>query len=49
MGCYEIKARPSMEACGIDVYETSRNAGFRIEPVREKSDYVKYFGLLLME
>ncbi len=43
------KARPSMEACGIDVYETAHNAGFRIEPVCEKQGYVKYFGLLLME
>ncbi|GBC62389.1 metal-binding protein [Desulfonema ishimotonii] len=43
------KARPAMEACGIDVYETARNAGFQVMPVTERHGYVKYFGLLLME
>ena len=49
-GCRSPRlARPAMEACGIDVYETARNAGFQVRPVTEKYDYVKYFGLLLME
>jgi len=41
-------ARPSMEACGIDVYATARGAGFTIEVVRTRKDRPKYFGLLLV-
>ena len=43
------KARPSMEGSGIDVYSTVRNAGIRLKPVIDKSQYVKYIGLLLLE
>lgn len=43
------KARPSMEASGIDVYATARNAGIPLSPVRKKGDYVTYIGLLLLE
>ncbi len=43
------KARPSMEAAGIDVYTTARRAGIFLEPVPRKGDYVKYLGLLLLE
>jgi len=43
------KARPSMEGSGMDVYETARRAGIPLEPVREKIQYVKYIGLLLLE
>ncbi|MBI4773377.1 MAG: methyltransferase domain-containing protein [Deltaproteobacteria bacterium] len=43
------RARPSMEACGMDVYATARNAGIRIEPLTEPLQYVKYIGLLLLE
>jgi len=43
------KARPSMEASGIDVYETAIQAGFTLVPVREKVQYVKYIGLLMLE
>ncbi len=43
------QARPSMEACGIDVYTTVRRAGFNLRPVGSRDGYVKYFGLLLME
>mgnify|MGYP001163511971 FL=1 len=42
-------ARPSMEACGIDVFETVRNNGFEIKFLKHKTEYVKYFGLLLLE
>jgi predicted metal-binding protein len=41
-------ARPSMEACGIDVFATARNNGFIIETldsIRCKGDY---FGLVLV-
>jgi len=42
-------ARPSMEASGIDVYQTSKEAGLHLAPVKEKGQYVKYIGLLLLE
>lgn len=40
-------ARPSMEACGIDVYATARGAGFMIEVVKARKERPRYFGLLL--
>ncbi|MCL6450786.1 MAG: DUF2284 domain-containing protein [Acetobacteraceae bacterium] len=43
------QARPSMEACGIDVYRTARNAGFSIEVVRSRDCTASYFSLLLVE
>ncbi|RJS76341.1 hypothetical protein CW712_02165 [Candidatus Bathyarchaeota archaeon] len=39
-GSYRVKpleAKPSMEACGISVFETASNAGYRIEVLRSKS------------
>ena len=41
-------ARPSMEASGIDVYQTAKEAGLYLAPVKEKGQYVKYIGLLLL-
>lgn len=41
-------ARPSMEASGIDVYETAKAADLYLAPVKEKGQYVKYIGLLLL-
>jgi predicted metal-binding protein/2-polyprenyl-3-methyl-5-hydroxy-6-metoxy-1,4-benzoquinol methylase len=46
---YPGKARPSMEASGIDVYESIRNAGLKLKPAIEKNQYAKYFGMLLLE
>lgn len=43
------EARPSMEACGIDVYATARNAGFHIEVVRSRDCAANYFSLLLID
>ncbi len=43
------QARPSMEACGMDVYETAKAAGISLKPLMEKGEYVKYIGLLLLE
>ena len=43
------EARPSMEACGIDVFGTVRNNGFEIKFLEHKNEYVKYFGLLLLD
>lgn len=41
------KARPSLEACGVDVYETARRAGLSLEPVRDPLGYVRYIGVVL--
>ena len=43
------KARPSMESGGIDVFQTVRNNGFEIKFLEKKGEYVRYFGLLLLE
>jgi len=46
---YPEKARPSMEACGIDVFTTVRSNGFPIEVVRSRRDKPNYYGLVLLE
>ena len=43
------KARPSMEACGIDVYATVRAHGFPIEVLKTKTDKFNFYGLVLIE
>ncbi|MDO8136111.1 MAG: DUF2284 domain-containing protein [Candidatus Brocadiales bacterium] len=43
------KARPSMEACGIDVFQTVRNNGLEVNFLERKGEYVKYFGLILLK
>ena len=42
-------ARPSMEACGIDVYATVRQHGFPIEVVRSRNCQPNYYALVLIE
>jgi len=42
-------ARPSMEACGIDVFATARKAGFRIEVLTQRDQIPRCFGLVLVE
>ena len=42
-------ARPSMEACGIDVYATARANGCHIEVVRSHRQTGDYFGLVLVD
>jgi predicted metal-binding protein len=42
-------SRPSMEAAGIDVFETMERAGMSVRTLTRKNDFVKYFGLLLLE
>ncbi|MDK2895902.1 MAG: hypothetical protein PWP04_22 [Candidatus Atribacteria bacterium] len=42
-------ARPSMEACGIDVYSTVRQYSFPIEVVRSRSCQPNYYALILIE
>ncbi|HOX54398.1 MAG: DUF2284 domain-containing protein [Candidatus Omnitrophica bacterium] len=41
-------ARPSMEACGIDVFTTARNNGFKIETLDSTRCRANYFGLVLI-
>lgn len=49
-GCrHAEEARPSMEACGIDVFATVRKHGFTIEVVRSRKDPQHYFGVVLVE
>jgi len=43
------RARPSMEACGIDVFSTAKNAGFPLEVVRTRRQRPDYYGLILLE
>ena len=43
------KARPSMEACGVDVYSTVRANGFPIEVLKTNSCAGNYYGVVLIE
>jgi predicted metal-binding protein len=43
------KARPSMEACGIDVYQTARNNGMYIETLRDRSDTNNEYCLMMVD
>jgi len=43
------KARSSLEACGVDVYQTARRAGLSLIPVSHLQGYVKYVGLVLFD
>jgi len=42
-------ARPSMEACGIDVYTTVRQAGWEIEVVQTEQSPFRLFSLVLID
>jgi predicted metal-binding protein len=43
------KVRPSMEACGINVFKTVRNAGYELEVLTSFDAKITFFGLLLLE
>jgi len=43
------EARPSMEACGIDVFSTARSNGFSIETLDSAKCRADYFGIVLIE
>ena len=45
---YPEKTRPSMEACGIDVFATARGNGFPIDVVRDKDDETNFYGVVLI-
>ncbi len=41
--------RPSMESAGIDVFATVRKQGYSLKTLKEKNEFVKYFGILLLD
>ncbi len=43
------RARPAMEACGIDVFSTVRANGFSIDVVKTPECKTDYYGLVLIE
>jgi predicted metal-binding protein len=43
------RARPSMEACGIDVFSTVKKFGLPIEVVRTTRQCPNFYGLLLID
>lgn len=43
------EARPSMEACGIDVFKTARDNGFHIEVVQTQEEERNAYGVILVE
>ncbi|MEM2228112.1 MAG: DUF2284 domain-containing protein [Candidatus Bathyarchaeia archaeon] len=44
-----LLTRPSMEACGINVFETAKNAGFSIKILKDKNQKFYRFGLILIK
>jgi predicted metal-binding protein len=44
---YEV--RPSMEACGIDVFRTARENGFSIDVIRSLDETRNVYGVILVE
>ncbi len=43
------RARPAMEACGIDVFSTVRKAGLPLEVVTHRRQCPNYYGLILVD
>jgi predicted metal-binding protein len=46
---YPRRARPSMEACGIDVFSTVKKAGLPIEVVKTTRQCPNFYGLILID
>lgn len=46
---HQEKMRPGMEACGIDVFKTVRNAGYEVEVLTAPYEKITFFGLLLLD
>ncbi len=46
---HPLKARPAMEACGIDVYATVRANGYPIEVIRDRAEIPNRYGLILID
>jgi predicted metal-binding protein len=43
------RARPAMEACGIDVFQTARNNGFSIQTLQKRTETQNHFSLMLVD
>lgn len=41
--------RPSLESCGIDVYQTVRNNGYEIEVLKTEDEKPDYYAMVLIE
>jgi len=46
---HPYQARPAMEACGIDVFQTVRKNGFPIEVVKNENCEQDYYAIVLLE
>ncbi|MCX5863306.1 MAG: DUF2284 domain-containing protein [Desulfomonile sp.] len=46
---FALKARPSMESCGIDVYQTARDNGFFMQPLHERTETNNDYCLMLVD
>ncbi|HNX90936.1 MAG TPA: DUF2284 domain-containing protein [Candidatus Omnitrophota bacterium] len=46
---YPDRTRPSMEACGIDVYATAKANGFPIKVLKDTTCKGNYYGVVLIE
>jgi predicted metal-binding protein len=46
---HQDKVRPAMEACGIDVITTVRDAGYELEVLTSMDEKITFFGLLLID
>ncbi len=46
---YPEEIRPSLEACGIDVYKTVRNNGYEIEVLHNEEEIPDYFAMVFIE
>lgn len=49
-GCnFPGKVAPTIEACGIDVFQTVKNNGYEIKTLRSEDEVQNHFGLILVE
>jgi predicted metal-binding protein len=46
---HQDKVRPAMEACGVDVITTVRDAGYELEVLTSLDEKIAFFGLLLID
>lgn len=46
---FSKNTRPSMEACGIDVYQTARNNGYFIRTLKAQGEPQNWFCLMLVD
>ncbi len=42
-------ARPSMEGCGIDVFQTAKLAGYKLTILKNKEEQFTWFGIVLVD